>query len=184
MPAQKPKSSLKKPSPTEVTMVPPPAKDLLEWEAPARPFKKRDKEYFTTIGAIVFLLTIILFFLKEWLLIGAIIAFAFLAYVLASIPPEKVRHKITSRGIITAGRMYKWLTLSRFWFSEKWGSKILNIETLFTVPSRLALLLGDQDEKKVKEIIEKYLVEDKPPATFLDKAGNWLVKKFPLEEAK
>jgi hypothetical protein len=182
MPAQNPKSSLKKPDPTEVTMVPPPAKDLLEWESPARPFKKRDREYFTTIGAIVFLLTIILFFLKEWLLIGAIIAFAFLAYVLASIPPEKVRHKITTRGIITAGKMYKWPTLSRFWFSKKWGSDILNIETLFTMPGRLALLLDGQSKEKVKSTVEKYLVQDKPPATTLDKAGNWLTKKFPLEE--
>ena len=182
MPTQKSKSSLKKLSPTEVTMVPPPAKDLLEWEAPARPFKKRDREYFTTIGAIVFLLTIILFFLKEWLLIGAIIAFAFLAYVLASIPPEKVKHKITTRGIITAGKMHKWPTLSRFWFSEKWGSKILNIETLFAVPRHLTLLLGSQNQEKVKGIVEKYLVEDRPPANFLDKAGNWLTKKFPLEE--
>ena len=40
-------------------------KTLLKWQAPIRPFKKRDREYYTTIAAIVFLLAVILLFLKE-----------------------------------------------------------------------------------------------------------------------
>ncbi|MBI3342641.1 hypothetical protein HY032_00610, partial [Candidatus Gottesmanbacteria bacterium] len=44
---------------------------LLAWTSPSRLFKKRDREYFTNIGAIVFLLTIILVFAREFVLIAA-----------------------------------------------------------------------------------------------------------------
>ncbi|MFH1289766.1 MAG: hypothetical protein ABIH88_03565, partial [Patescibacteria group bacterium] len=76
MPQETPVSSLK----MDKTL-----KTLLSWKAPSRVFKRRDKDYFTTLGSIVFLVIIILFFLKEWFLILAIIAFAFVTYVLATV---------------------------------------------------------------------------------------------------
>ena len=53
-------------------------KVLVEWSAPARPYKERSREFYTTILSIAFLLGVILLLLKEFLLIGVIIAFAFL----------------------------------------------------------------------------------------------------------
>ena len=47
-----------------------PLKVMLEWQAPARPFRKKSKEAITTIGAILILIGIILIFLKEWFLIA------------------------------------------------------------------------------------------------------------------
>src|SRR3989344_7077773 len=78
-------------------------KTLLKWEAAVRPFKKRDREYYTTIAAIVFLLAVILLFLKEWLLIAVMAALMFVAYVLATVPPESVEHELNTRGIVTGG---------------------------------------------------------------------------------
>ena len=47
--------------PDEVQAVKPvPLTTLFEWESAVRPFKKRTREYFTTLGAIVLLLAIIL----------------------------------------------------------------------------------------------------------------------------
>src|SRR3989344_4772093 len=83
-------------------------KVLLSWRAAGRPFKKRDKEYYTTIGAIVFLVAIILLFLKEWLLIAVMIALAFVSYVLASVPPEEAKHELTNKGIRTGDKLYRW----------------------------------------------------------------------------
>jgi hypothetical protein len=184
MPAQNP-STLKKSSPevnpSEVTVVPTPAKDLLVWQAPARPFKKRGREYFSTIAAIVFLLIIILLFIKEWLLIGVIIALTFVSYVLATIPPEEITHKITTRGLTTGGKSYKWDWFSRFWFSKKWNNDILHLETILVFPRRLQLLLKEGAKEEVKKIIEKYLLFEKPKRTMVDKAAKWLQEKVPLE---
>jgi len=171
-------------SPSEVSVVPPPAKDLLGWEAPARPFKKRNREYFTTIAAIVFLVSVILLFVKEWLLIGVIIALMFVSYVLATVEPEKVKHKITTRGVFTGDKNYKWDDLMQFWFSDKWGHEVLNIKTLRNFPPQLQMLLGSLDKKQVRDIVEKYLPYEKPEKNTLDKMANWLQEKVPLESDK
>lgn len=175
------KTAVNNKPPEPVTVVQEPLRDLLIWQAPARPFKARNREYYTTIGAIVLLVAIILIFIREWLAIGVIVSLAFLSYVLSSVPPEEIEHKINTRGMVSGGKRYGWNLLYRFWFSQKWGSEILNIETRLAFPRRLMFLLGKLDKDKVKSIIEKYLLFEKPEKTFIDKAGFWLQEKFPLE---
>lgn len=157
-------------------------KTLLKWMAPVRPFKKRDREYYTTIAAIVFLLSVILLFLKEWLLIAVMIALMFVAYVLATVVPESVEHELTTRGIVTGGKLYKWEDLVRFWFSHKWHDTILHLDTKLKFPGRLMLLLGDQDEVKVKEMIQTRVQYEVPAETFMDRSAKWLSAKIPLEK--
>lgn len=178
MPA--PKSTLTT-NPSEVTLVPPRAQDLLTWIAPARPFKKRDREYFTTIATIVFLLAIILLFIKEWLLIGVIIALMFISYVLGTVPPPNVNYKITTRGILVEDKTYNWSQLRRFWFSKKWGRELIYLETILSFPRQLQLIIEDQKKEEVKKIVEKYLIFEEPKKTIIDKAALWLEEKIPLE---
>jgi len=125
----------------------------LTWKSAARPHKKRSREFFTTIGAIVFLLSIIMAFFKEFLLIGTVWAVAFLSYVLAKTEPETVEHSLTSRGVKTEKNKYRWGELMRFWFEEKWGQTILYIDTFRAFPGRLMMLLGDVPREKAKEIL-------------------------------
>lgn len=177
------KSTLKnQPAPLEVTYKPGPTKVLLSWKAPARPFKKQSREYFTTIGAMVFLIALILLFLKEFLLIGAILALVFMVYILSTVKPEEITHKITNKGILTGKRTYKWENLGRFWFSTKWGNNILNVENFLGLPSRLTVLLAETPKEKVKKVLEEYIIFEKPEKNFIDKAASWLSKKVPLEK--
>lgn len=156
-------------------------KSLLKWEAAVRPFKKRDKDYYTTIAAIVFLLAVILLFLKEWLLIAVLIALMFVAYVLATVEPEKTEHEITTRGVMTGGKNYAFGDLKNFWFSKKWKDTILNVETKLKFPGRLMFLLGGKTESQVREVLKDYLVEEVPEETFMDRSSKWLQEKVPLE---
>jgi len=157
-------------------------RSLLKWQAAVRPFKKRDRDYYTTIAAIVFLLAVILLFLKEWLLIAVMVALMFVAYVLATVPPGMISHEITTRGVLTGGKSYKWEVLRRFWFSKKWKDMILNIDTNLQFPGRLMMLLGDQDQRKVKEILQTYIQYEVPEETFMDRSAKWLSEKVPLEK--
>lgn len=154
----------------------------LSWESPVRPFKKRDREYYTTIAAIAFLVIIILGFLKEFLLIAVVIAFAFVSYVLASIPPDKTEHKLTSRGIRSADKLYRWRDLYRYWIEEKFGQKMISVQTRMLFPSQLVLMLGNVNEKKLKDILNEHLLHEEPEPTFLDKSSKWLSEKVPLEK--
>lgn len=155
---------------------------LLSWQATARPHKKRSKDFYTTIGAIVFLLSIILVFFKEFLLIGAIWALAFLSYVLAKTEPETVEYSLTTRGVKSGKNKFLWRELGRFWFEKRWGSEIVMIDTFRPFPGRLMLMLGSIPEEKVREILVKRVMHDKPEDTFVDKASKWLQEKVPLEE--
>jgi hypothetical protein len=155
--------------------------NLLSWSSPSRLFKKRDKEYFTNIGAIVFLLIVILVFAREFLLIAAVVSVVFLIYVLSTVPPENVDHKITNLGIESAGHYYRWEELAEFWFEEQWGQVMLIIHPL--MGSRIIILLGDQDQKRVRELLAEHIpFREKPEKSWVDNASKWLTDKIPLEK--
>jgi hypothetical protein len=153
----------------------------VQWASPSRLFKKRDKEFFTNIGAIVFLLTVILVFAREYLLILALLSIAFLVYVLSTVPPEEVKHRITNLGIESAGHFYRWEELSEFWFEEQWGQTMAMLRPIFG--SRIIILLGSQDRSKVRELIAKHIpFREKPEKSWVDNAARWLTEKIPLEK--
>ncbi len=154
---------------------------LLAWTSPSRLFKKRDREYFTNIGAIVFLLTIILVFAREFVLIAAVLSIVFLIYVLSTVPPEEVSHRITNLGIESAGHFYRWEELADFWLEEQWGQTMMVLRPYLS--PRVLILLGSQNKENVREIIAKHIpFREEPQKTWVDNAASWLTRKIPLEK--
>jgi len=160
-------------------------KVLYIWRAPSRLFKRRNKEFWTTVIAIVLLVGLILFFVKEWFLIAVIIALTFVYYVLSTVEPEEMEYKITNRGIIYAGTTYLYESISQFWFSEKYGQKVVNLELRGGgLVGRITILVGKGDQARIKEILLKYLIEEEVKPNFFDNASKWLAEKVPLESEK
>lgn len=157
-------------------------KTLFSWESPSRTFKKRDREFFRTIASLLILVVLILFFAQQFMLILAILSTAFLAYVLNTVPPETIKHEITTQGVVTAGHNYEWKNLKHFYFSQKYASTILNVGTKQNFPSLLMLLIDEKDKENVKQILSKYLMfKENVTLGWLDKASSWLSEKIPLE---
>jgi hypothetical protein len=156
-------------------------KTVLKWQSAARPFKRRNREVFLTAGAIVGLISVILFFVREFLLTAVVLSLYFVFWVLNTVAPEKASHEINSQGVATGGKLYKWDDLNRFWFTEQWGNKILNVETKKRFPGVLLMLLGPSQEE-VKKVLKKHLTVEKPEKTWLNGAADWLQKKVPLEK--
>ena len=156
-------------------------KVLFSWKSPSRPFKKRNKEFWTTVLALIFLVSIILIFAKQWLLVVAIASLAFLYYVLSTVEPEEIEHKITTRGLFYAGQHYPWEAMSQFWFSERYGQRMVNFQLKEGLSGRVTIVLGQVNEKELRELLLKYLLEEEIPPNFLDKASDWLGEKVPLE---
>ncbi|MBI2019491.1 hypothetical protein HYS95_02380 [Candidatus Daviesbacteria bacterium] len=157
-------------------------KTLLEWEAPARPFRKKDRSYYTTIAVLVILLVLIAFLIQEFLLVGVILAFAFVAYVLAFVPPHDITYRVSTQGITIGEDFYFWHFLDSFWFKEKDKQKILHIQTRLRFPAQLMIVLGTEDEEKVKKIMAKFLpFVEVPYKSLMEKWAESLQKHFPLE---
>jgi len=153
----------------------------LSWKSPSRLFKKRDKEFFRNIAAIVFLLLVILFFAREFPLILAVISITFLIYVFATVPPEDILHKITNLGIETGERFYPWETLKEFWFEKQWDKEMVVIVPL--VGPRIMMILDGVSNESVEEIMKRFLpMQEEPRKSFVDNAASWLSKKVPLEK--
>lgn len=157
-------------------------KTLLSWEAPSRPFRKRNRSYYTTIAILVVLLVLIALLAREFLLIGVLLALAFVSYVLAFVPPHNIPYRISTQGITIGEDFYFWHFLDAFWFKEKEGSKVLHIQTRFRFPAQLMLVIGNQDEEKVKKIVARFLpFVEVPYKTWMEKWSEGLQKHFPLE---
>lgn len=159
-----------------------PVRTLLIWHAPARPFRKKDRSYYTTIAILVVLLILIALLAQEVLLIGVLLALAFVAYVLGFISPEEVEYKISTQGVTIGNHFYFWQDLDSFWFSQKEGQGVLNILTHLRFPGMLLLVLGNQNEEQVKKMVARYLpFYEIAPKSLLDKWAESLQKHFPLE---
>lgn len=154
----------------------------LEWTAPSRPYKKRDREFYTTVAIIVFLVSLILFFAGQFLFIAVVVSVAFVTYVLATVPPDHVHNALTTFGIHTGENLFYWEELGRFWFTTQYGSRMLHVETARAFPGVLVLLLENMSEDEVKRVMIKYTTFEKPKDTWLDNAAKWLQEKFPLEK--
>lgn len=157
-------------------------KTLFEWEAPERAFKKRDKDFWITAIAILVLFSVVLFFIEEFFLIVALVSILFLYYVLATVPPENIKNKITNRGIHFGKSEYTWDILESFWFRKNLDSELLEIETNLNIPRQVTLVINEADKEKIKEIVLKKLPLVEFTPNFIDKLTKWFGDRLPLEK--
>ncbi len=181
MPAQeeKPKeSTLKEREERPVVIRPEPERDLATWQAPARPFKRRNKEFYVTIVAIAAIVGLVLFLVEGFMPVILIVSLIFLFYVLNTVEPEEIEYKITSKGIKVADKRTGWGVMVRFWFSKRFDNELLVVETL-TLPGRMEFVINLEQKENIKKALLRYLPEEKASPSSLDKAANWFSKKLP-----
>lgn len=155
---------------------------LFVWKAPSRPYKTPGKQFLTVPMVIAILVGIIFLLAGEWMAIAVIAAIIFAYYMWSTVPPQEAEFVITNRGLRVGGQLYVWNVLTRWWMGEKWGQKLLMVETPVSMVGRLIMPLGEAPENKVMEIMEKFLLKEKPGDTWLDKSEKWMTNKFPLEQ--
>lgn len=160
-----------------------PIKVWAQWEAPSRPFRKKNRSFYTTIIIIIALISMISLLAGQYLLIGVLLAFLFLIYILNFVEPETITYKITTQGVTIGNHFYHWNELDSFWFDTKDNHKLLHILTNLNFPGVLVLVLGSVDEEQLKQEIANYLpYHEIAPKTTLDKWSDSLQKHFPLEK--
>ena len=155
-----------------------PERDLVTWTAAARPFKRRDREFYITILAIAGIVGLILFLVEGFMPVVLLVSLIFLFYVLSTVEPERVEYKITNKGVKVAGKLTAWRVLTRYWFSRRFDSELLIFEEV-TIPGRMETVLDPAKKEEIKKALTPYLKEEEAPPSFLDKAANWFSKKLP-----
>ncbi len=162
-----------------------PLRTLLEWNAPSRPFRAKDRSFYTNSAVVVILISLILLLMGEVLAIFALWALMFVTYALSTTPPEEIRYKITTQGFTIGEHFYPWHNLEYFWFTDKEGHRILHILTDLNFPSVLIIPLGAQNEDQLRRVLSHYLIFlEVAPRTTMDKWAEKLQHHFQFETPK
>lgn len=151
---------------------------LMSWTAPARPFKRRDKDFWTTVVVITLIIGLVLFFAEGFMPVILIISVIFLYYILSTVEPENIEYKITTWGIKMSDKLNPWGNLNRFWFTKRFNDEILVFEA-YTLGGRLEVVINESDKEKIKDTLSKYLLFEKAPPSVIDKTTNWFAKRLP-----
>ncbi len=153
-------------------------KNLFRWQSFSRPYTKRGTKWFIYSGLLILIILLILLFVREFFIIAPVLAIAFVAYILATVPPELIESVITTQGINTSGASYIWEEFEDFWFVEKRGFTILNIDT-YLPARRLLILVNRDDREKIREILVRYIpFRELPKTNWIDSAGDFLAHTF------
>lgn len=157
-------------------------KTLLTWNAPARPFRKKRREYYVFVFIIAVLIEVILLSFHEYILMLLVLAVGFLTVVVASIPPRDYHYKITTQGIQIEDHFYIWEELYDFYFRRVDHIDTLVVRTIALLPGELRISLVGVDRDHVRQTVVQYLpYREVVRETFVEKSSNWLSKTLPLE---
>lgn len=157
---------------------------IFSWKAPLRPYKKRGKNVLRFCLALAFLLSLIVFFFGDKVLLIPIWAVLFLFYTLTITPSPEVENKITKFGVETAGITLRWETLSHFYFTQRFDFDIVTIVGRAPYSFHSYLVLPNAEIKNTALLIlsEHLIYQDKPEQTFTDRMINLLSRLLPDDE--
>lgn len=154
------------------------------WKAPLRAYKKRGKNILRFYIALSFILSAIVFFFGDKILLIPIFTLFFLFYVLTITPPPEVENKITTFGIESAGVTLRWEFLSHFYFTKKFGFDVLTLVSHAPYFYHAYLIVPNQEIKNsVMKLLSEHLVYmEKPQRGFTDKMIDWFSNLIPDDE--
>ncbi|PIU28819.1 hypothetical protein COT08_00345 [Candidatus Woesebacteria bacterium CG07_land_8_20_14_0_80_44_9] len=167
---------MKEPEPVVVRREP--ERDLVVWQALARPFKRRERKFYVTVISLVGIVSLILFLAEGAMPVILLVSLLFLFYIMNTVPPETIEYKITTKGISMAGKKMGWNLLGRFWFSQKGNQEVLTIESA-NFPGRLEFIIVPEKKEEIKKALSSYLPEEEIPPSALEKAAGWISKRLP-----
>ncbi len=157
---------------------------LFSWKAPLRPFIKRSPRITRFYLALTLLLSLIVAFFGDFILLIPIWTILFLFYVLTITPPPEVEHKITQFGIDTAGLKIRWEALSHYHFDKRFGYDMLTIVSQPPYFDHFYMVVpGEEVKKKLMTLLAGHIVyEEEPRKSVVDRMVHLMSRLVPQEE--
>lgn len=154
------------------------------WKAPLRPYKKRGGRILRFYLSIALLISLIILFFGDKILLIPIFSLLFLFYVLTITPPPEVENKITKFGVETAGITLRWESLSYFYFQKRFGFYVLTVVSQAPYFYHAYLVVPNENVKKNLVLIlsEHLIYQERPHKNLTDKMVDFLSRLIPDEE--
>jgi len=157
---------------------------IFSWKAPLRPYKKQSGVILRFYLSVALLLSLIMFFFGDKILLIPIWALVFIFYVLTITPPPEVENKITTFGVDASGVTLRWEALSHFYFGKRFGFYTLTIVSQSPYFYHVYLVVPNEEMKKrlIGILSAHLLYQEKPQKTITDKMLDWVSFLIPDEE--
>lgn len=157
---------------------------IYSWKAPLRAYKRRSSSILRFYVALALLLSLIVFFFGDRVLLVPILTLLFLFYVLTITPPPEVDNLITTFGIETAGITLRWEFLSHFYYTQKFHFNVLTLVSNAPYYYHAYLIVPDEKIKtQINAVLSKHVMYvEKPQRNFTDKIVDWLSNLMPDDE--
>ncbi len=153
---------------------------LLEWTAYERPQKKWSKEFYSSVIVMAFLASVIFYFIEGFMPVLVIWSMVFMLWAMSRSEPRTEKYLLTSWGLKTIERTYRYDSMTAFWFETKWGGRLMRIN-LAQAPWHIVIVTDSSKENQIKKIMLERTIYQEPPVTWLDRLTKWLGDKIPLE---
>ena len=159
---------------------------VFSWTAPLRPYKKRSQMVLRFYLAVTLLLSLIVYFFGDHILIVPLWVVLFLFYVLTITPPPDVTNTITRFGIESAGVTVRFESLSHFFFTKRFGFNILTVVSQPPYLTHMFMVVPDEEMKtNLIHILSQHLLyQEKPTKSLTDRLIDWLSELVPDEEER
>lgn len=157
---------------------------IMSWKAPLRPYKKRSRLVLRFYLAVTLLLSLIVFFFGDRILLVPLWALLFLFYTLTITPPPEVENKITRFGVEVAGVTLRWESLSYFYFSKRFEHDMVTIVSQPPYYYHIYAVIPDSEIKKQLTFLlsEHLLFKEKPEKTITDTFIDWFSGLVPDDD--
>ncbi len=154
---------------------------IYSWVAPVRAYKKTKGGILRFYIAVSLLLSLIVYFFGEKILVLPIWAIMFLFYSLTITPPSYIENRITRFGVETDHTTYRWEYLSYFYFLKKFDYHVLVIVGKEPLNQHLYLIVDEKESISdlIKILSEHLIYQEKPKKNFVDKMTESLTKLMP-----
>lgn len=157
---------------------------LFSWKSPLRPYMRRSPKILRFYLAVALLISLIIFFFGDRILLLPLWTLLFIFYVFTVTPPPDAEHKITQFGVETTQMTLRWEILDHFFFTQRFGYEILVLVTHEPWADYSYLVLPNEEIKdKVTMLLSEHIIyQEDPRKNFTDKAVDWLLKFVPDED--
>jgi len=156
---------------------------LLMWRSPLRPFVRRTSALIRFYIIIALLLSIIVVFFSDFILLIPVWVMVFISYVFTASQPPEVTHRITQFGVDTAGATYVWEDLSHFYFINRYHYDVLVLVSHAPYSTHVYVVVPENMKTVVVNNLIKHLIYyDKAPRTFIDRSIDAFARLVPQED--
>jgi hypothetical protein len=135
---------------------------ILHWRAPEFEVLERDHKWYITISAILFLIVGYAILVNAIVMAITFILIGVVGYIYIHKEPRVLNFMIVEKGLVAGRDMYEFENLQSFWiFYEPDKTGLISLHTKSYLSPFVHIPIHDQDPARIREILVKYIPEEK-----------------------